>query len=65
MTKEELTAKDICDSCGSRAYIRTVLENGHDLLFCAHHGNKYKLKLIDLGAAYQDETHVLTEESAK
>lgn len=65
MTKAELTNKDRCDECGSRAYVRVVLENGQDLLWCGHHGNKYKLKLTALGATFQDETHVLTAESGK
>ena len=39
-----LTAFDRCDSCGAQAYIRVTLASG-DLLFCAHHGAKFKEKL--------------------
>ena len=41
---DALTAFDRCDSCGAQAYIRVTLASG-DLLFCAHHGAKFKDKL--------------------
>ena len=42
--EDTLTAHDRCDSCGAQAYVRVTLETG-ELLFCAHHGAKYKEKL--------------------
>jgi 4-hydroxyphenylpyruvate dioxygenase-like putative hemolysin len=32
-------AKDRCDRCGARAYVRALLANG-ELLFCAHHARQ-------------------------
>ena len=32
-----LTAMDRCDRCGAQAYVRALLPNGLELLFCAHH----------------------------
>lgn len=30
-----------CDRCGAQAYMRAIApKSEHDLLFCAHHGNK-------------------------
>ncbi|MDR2348558.1 MAG: hypothetical protein LBD90_08125 [Bifidobacteriaceae bacterium] len=34
-----LMAKDRCDRCGARAYVRAILANGL-LLFCAHHARE-------------------------
>ncbi|MDR2379594.1 MAG: hypothetical protein LBE08_00195 [Bifidobacteriaceae bacterium] len=34
-----LVARDRCDRCGARAYVRAVFERG-ELLFCAHHGRE-------------------------
>ncbi len=50
-----LTAFDRCDSCGAQAYIRVTLASG-DLLFCAHHGAKFKEKLAPTAIAWHDET---------
>jgi hypothetical protein len=36
-----LTAADRCDRCGARGLTRIVLDNGSDLVFCAHHARKY------------------------
>lgn len=38
------TARDRCDRCGAQAMVRAVLTNGL-LLFCNHHGNKYRHEL--------------------
>jgi len=56
----ELTALDRCDSCGAQAYIRVTLASG-DLLFCAHHGAKFKEKLAPTALAWHDETARLHE----
>ena len=36
-----LNALDRCDRCGAQAYVRAVLLNGGELMFCAHHGKEY------------------------
>lgn len=38
------TALDRCDRCGAQAMVRAILTNGL-LLFCNHHGNKYRHEL--------------------
>ncbi len=53
-----LSALDRCDSCGSQAYIRATMGTS-ELLFCAHHGNKYKEKLTPLVSSWHDETYKL------
>ena len=50
-----LTAFDRCDSCGAQAYIRVTLASG-DLLFCAHHGAKFKEKLAPTALNWHDES---------
>ncbi|HEY4152741.1 MAG TPA: hypothetical protein VGM38_05420 [Pseudolysinimonas sp.] len=57
-----LTALDRCDSCGAQAYVRVTLASG-DLLFCAHHGAKFKEKLAPTALAWHDETDRLNETS--
>ncbi|MBH0009232.1 hypothetical protein [Salinibacterium sp. SWN1162] len=54
-----LTAIDRCDSCGAQAYIRATLTSG-DLLFCAHHGAKFKDKLFPTALKWHDESSRLT-----
>ena len=39
-----LNALDRCDRCGAQAYVRAILLNGGELLFCAHHGKEYAEK---------------------
>ncbi len=56
-----LTAFDRCDSCGAQAYVRVTLASG-DLLFCAHHGAKFKEKLSGRALDWHDESSRLTEE---
>jgi len=36
-----LTAVDRCDRCGAQAYVRALLPNGLELLFCAHHNRQH------------------------
>ena len=55
-TTTSLTASDRCDRCGAQAYVRVVLSGGGDLLFCAHHGRQYELKLREIAHEYHDET---------
>ncbi|WP_166871702.1 MULTISPECIES: hypothetical protein [unclassified Salinibacterium] len=56
---DELTAYDRCDSCGAQAYIRVTIAAG-ELLFCAHHGAKFKDKLAATAVEWHDESHRLT-----
>lgn len=51
-----LNASHRCDNCGSQAYVSVeMVETGFDLLFCAHHFNKYQPKLSTLDAIVTDE----------
>ena len=50
-----LTAFDRCDSCGAQAYIKVTMSSG-ELLFCAHHGAKFKDKLYPTALNWHDET---------
>ena len=59
-----LTAQDRCDSCGAQAYIRVTLASG-ELLFCAHHGAKYKEKLAPTAIAWHDESARLLDVAAE
>ncbi|MFM7350959.1 MAG: hypothetical protein ACKO1P_01740 [Actinomycetota bacterium] len=59
-----LNALDRCDRCGAQAYLRAVMENGFELLFCGHHAKKYQEGLSNVASRIQDETDRITEESA-
>ncbi len=54
-----LQAVDRCDRCGAQAYIRAVLANGSELLFCGHHGRRHEPKLRPLTVEWHDETSQL------
>jgi hypothetical protein len=56
-----LTAFDRCDSCGAQAYVRVTLSTG-ELLFCAHHGAKFKEKLASTALNWHDESARLSSE---
>lgn len=62
--EDALTAHDRCDSCGAQAYIRVTLEHG-ELLFCAHHGAKYKDKLAETAVRWHDESARLLDVAAE
>lgn len=51
-----LNAADRCDRCGAQAYVRVILHNGGELLFCAHHGRAHHDKLRQVALKIQDET---------
>ena len=57
-----LTAFDRCDSCGAQAYIKVTMTSG-ELLFCAHHGAKFKDKLASTALNWHDESARLLEDS--
>ena len=59
-----LNALDRCDRCGAQAYVRAVLLNGGELMFCAHHGKEYAVKLKSVAATIIDESEKLVETSA-
>jgi hypothetical protein len=58
-----LTVFDRCDSpdCSLQAYVRARLRNGHQLVFCSHHGHSLTAALIEQGAVIRDDSHVLVE----
>lgn len=56
-----LNAVDRCDRCGAQAYVRAVLLNGGELLFCGHHGKEYAAGLKSIVSHIQDETEKLVK----
>ena len=56
-----LTALDVCDRCGAQAYVRVLLANSGELLFCAHHGRVHAQALAKVAVDIQDETNRLSE----
>jgi hypothetical protein len=49
------TALDRCDRCGAQAMVRAILTSGL-LLFCNHHGNKYRHELHAANAIIERES---------
>jgi hypothetical protein len=56
-----LTALDLCDRCGAQAYVRVLLANSGELLFCAHHSREHAAALAKVAVDIQDETKRLSE----
>jgi hypothetical protein len=56
-----LTALDVCDRCGAQAYVRVLLANGGELLFCGHHARKHAEALAKVAVDIQDESNRLSE----
>jgi hypothetical protein len=56
-----LTAADVCDRCGARAYVRVLLPGSAELLFCAHHARQHAEALAKVAVEIQDETKLLSE----
>ncbi|HEY2442529.1 MAG TPA: hypothetical protein VGI31_05305 [Streptosporangiaceae bacterium] len=54
-----LTAADVCDRCGARAYVRVLLNGSAELLFCAHHARQHAEALARVAIDIQDETNLL------
>jgi hypothetical protein len=54
-----LTAADVCDRCGARAYVRVLLPGSAELLFCAHHARQHSDALAKVAVEIQDETSLL------
>jgi hypothetical protein len=63
-TAASLSAVDRCDRCGAQAYLRVELQNGGELLFCAHHAREHGDKLREVAIAFHDETHRLGDTPA-
>jgi hypothetical protein len=59
-----LTALDRCDRCGARAYVRALLPNGLELLFCAHHNRQHSSALTKIAVGIHDETDRLARPAA-
>jgi hypothetical protein len=59
-----LTAMDRCDRCGAQAYVRALLPNGLELLFCAHHSRQHSSALTEVAADIHDETGRLARPAA-
>jgi hypothetical protein len=56
-----LTAADVCDRCGARAYVRVLLPGSTELFFCAHHARQHAAALAKVAVEIQDETNILSE----
>ena len=56
-----LTAVDRCDRCGAKAYVRVLLPNSGELLFCAHHSRQHADALAKIAVEIQDETEQLAQ----
>jgi len=55
-----LTAQDRCDRCGAQAYVRAVLTNGGELIFCSHHHREFAVSLKAAAVAIHDESERIT-----
>ena len=55
-----LNAMDLCDRCGAQAYVRVVLPDSGELLFCAHHSRQHAEALAKVAVEIQDETERLS-----
>ena len=51
-----LTVMDRCDRCGAQAYVRALLPNGLESLFCAHHSRQHSSALTKIAVDIHDET---------
>ena len=56
-----LTAADVCDRCGARAYVRVLLPGSAELFFCAHHARQHAEALAKVAVEIQDETNLLSD----
>jgi len=55
---------DRCDRCGAQAYVRALLPNGLELLFCAHHNRQHSSTLTKIAVGIDDETDRLARPAA-
>lgn len=54
-----LNSSDRCDRCGAQAYVRVIMVNGFELLFCVHHSREHADKLQTVAKSIQDESERL------
>src|SRR5262245_8472284 len=59
-----LAAADRCDRCGARAYVRVLLHDGLELLFCAHHARQHASALEKIAVEIQDQTYLVARVAA-
>ena len=52
------------DRCGAQAYVRALLPNGLELLFCAHHNRQFSSALTKIAVGIHDETDRLARPAA-
>ena len=57
---QPLTAADVCDRCGARAYVRVLMPGSAELLFCAHHARQHSEALAKVAIEIQDESNLLS-----
>ena len=55
------TALDVCDRCGAQAYVRVLLANSGELLFCARHRREHAKALAKVAVDIQHESNRLSE----
>jgi len=60
----ELDASHRCDRCQAQAYVRVMLTNAGELLFCNHHYSQHELSLLAVTAGVQDERWKLTQKGS-
>src|SRR4029078_6142058 len=60
-----LTAMDRCDRWRAQAYVRALLPNGLELLFCAHHSRQHSSALTKIAVDILDETDRLARPAAQ
>ena len=56
--KSAFSSGDRCDACGAQAVLRAILLQG-ELLFCGHHGRRYRPHLVTKAVLVQDEPGTL------
>jgi hypothetical protein len=56
-----LKIADRCDACGARAYVAAEIV-GVDLLFCAHHFQRWEAAIREVAAELLDERWQLEQE---
>jgi hypothetical protein len=59
-----LNASDRCDRCGAQAYVRVIMANGFELLFCAHHSREHADKLRQVALKIHDESERIKRDEA-
>lgn len=51
---------DRCDKCGAQAFVRAVFPTT-DLMFCAHHGHEFRVKLASTALFVEDNTESINK----